>query len=106
MEKKKINLHFEVIESPKQKRAKEKKENRRDLLLTIATFLVITSIIAGIHVCKIWYSPAPASDFDLFLFFYFIIGLALGLLTLETLILPQMTKWDLGSGGMITHKSF
>ena len=33
MEKKKINLHFEVIESPKQKRAKEKKENRRDLLL-------------------------------------------------------------------------
>lgn len=80
MEKKKINLHFEVIESPKQKRAKEKNENRRDLLLTIATFLVITSIIAGIHVCKIWYSPAPASDFDLFLFFYFIIGLALGLL--------------------------
>ncbi|HCN52313.1 MAG TPA: hypothetical protein DIS88_00480 [Prevotella sp.] len=79
MKEKRIDLHIEVVESPKEKESREKRERCKELILTIAAMLIITSLVAGTHVLEIWSSPVQASDFDVFLFFYAIIGLPLGL---------------------------
>ena len=58
----------------------EKREDTNEIISFIAIILIITSILAGIHSFSIWNSPQPATDFDLFLFFYAIIGFPVGLI--------------------------
>ena len=46
-----------------------KKEKRTRILSNIATFLIVTSIMAGGYCITNWYKPT-ATDFDVFLFIY------------------------------------
>lgn len=63
----------------KEKDPIEKIDDENDLMSLIAIVLIVTSIPAGIHILEIWHSPNPATDFDVFLFFYAIIGFPIGL---------------------------
>jgi hypothetical protein len=63
----------------KEKDPIEKIEEKNEVISFFAIIIILTSIPAGIHTLEIWHSPSPATDFDVFLFFYAIIGFPIGL---------------------------
>ncbi len=60
--------------------SQQKRERRARILSNVAVFLVLTAIPAGVHSYRIWFSPDPVSDLDLFLFFYAIMAFAIGII--------------------------
>lgn len=59
-------------------REKQKREERDDLINDIALLLVVSGFAAGAYCWEMWCSPNEASGFDVFLFFYALIGVPLG----------------------------
>lgn len=66
-----VNLN---ISPPQQEAEDPKHKERRERKWNIALFFFLTCIAAGIYAISIWNSLEEATPFDVFLFFYAIIG--------------------------------